>query len=214
MNHPDELIAALDANVLYPQWLRDVMLTLTPMGSYEPRWSSQIIDEMRRNVLADHPSIDPRKFDDTTIAALQSAFPEAWVDPSHDLIATMDNEPGDRDVLATSIAAHAHLVVTANVSDFQSPRYVTPGHVAIQTPTDFLITVLDDHPDLMATVLLYLASRPGVPRSRRSSPSRCCGPPGISTSSSRCGPPTSRRSTSALATCSSRQRSYGPAATA
>jgi hypothetical protein len=56
VSHPDDLIAVLDANVLYPQWLRDVMLTLAAMGYYEPRWSSQIIDEMRRNVLADHPA--------------------------------------------------------------------------------------------------------------------------------------------------------------
>lgn len=159
MSHPDNLIAVLDANVLYPQWLRDVMLTLAAMGYYEPRWSSQIIDEMRRNVLADHPGIDPRKFDDTTIAALHGAFPEAWADPPDDLIATMDNATGDRHVLATAIAAEAHIVVTANVADFESPRYVTPGHIVIETPTDFLITILDDHPDLISTVLLHLATR-------------------------------------------------------
>lgn len=135
------------------------MLTLAAMGYYEPRWSSQIIDEMRRNVLANHPSINPRRFDDSTLAALQSAFPEARVDPSDDLIETMDNATDDRHVLATAIAAQAHLVVTANVTDFQSPRYVTAGNVAIQTPTDFLTTVLDTHPDLVATVLLHLATR-------------------------------------------------------
>lgn len=69
----------------------------------------------------------------------------------------MDNEPGDRRVLATAVAAEAHLVVTANVTDFQSPRSITPGRVAIETPNDFLITVLDDLPDLLATVLLHLA---------------------------------------------------------
>lgn len=159
MSHPDDLIAVLDANVLYPQWLRDVMLTLAAIGYYEPRWSSQIIDEMRRNVLADHPDIDPQRFDDTTIAALHGAFAEAWVDVPDDLIATMDNEPGDRHVLATAIAAEAHLVVTSNITDFASPRYVASGQVAIETPTDFLIMVLDDHPDLMATVLLHLATR-------------------------------------------------------
>jgi predicted nucleic acid-binding protein len=159
VSHPDDLIAVLDANVLYPQWLRDVMLTLAAMGYYQPRWSSQIIDEMRRNVLADHPSIDPQRFDDTTITALHGAFPEAWVAVPDDLIATMDNEPGDRHVLATAIAAEAHLVVTSNITDFASPRYVTSGHVTVETPTDFLITVLDDHPDLMATVLLHLATR-------------------------------------------------------
>ncbi len=117
MNPPDQLIAVLDANVLYPQWLRDVMLTLAAMGYDEPCWSNQIIDEMRRNVLADHPSIDPRRFDDTTIAALHGAFPQAWVELPDDLIATMDNEPGDRHVLATAVTAEAHLVVTANITD-------------------------------------------------------------------------------------------------
>jgi predicted nucleic acid-binding protein len=159
VSHPHDLVAVLDANVLYPQWLRDVMLTLAAMGYYEPRWSSQILDEMRRNVLADHPAIEPRRFDHTTIAALRAAFPEAWVDPAEDLIAAMDNEPGDRHVLATAIATQAHLVVTSNVTDFRSPRFVASGRVAVETPTDFLITVLDSHPDLMATVLLHLATR-------------------------------------------------------
>jgi hypothetical protein len=159
VSHPDELLAVLDANVLYPQWLRDVMLTLAAMGYYEPRWSTQIIDEMRRNVLADHPSIDPHRFDDTTIAALGAAFPEAWVDPAGELIATMDNAPADRHVLAAAIAAESHLIVTANVVDFRSPRFVASGKVTIETPTDFLITVLDDHPDLTASVLFHLATR-------------------------------------------------------
>ncbi len=39
------LIAVLDANVLYPQWLRDVMLTLAAGETFEPVWSQQIIDE-------------------------------------------------------------------------------------------------------------------------------------------------------------------------
>lgn len=159
MSHPDDLIAVLDANVLYPQWLRDVMLSLAAMGYYEPRWSNQIIEEMRRNVLANHPGIDPQRFDDTTISALHVAFPDAWADPPDVLLATMDNTTDDRHVLATAIAAEAHLVVTSNVNDFASPRYVTSGQVAIATPTEFLLTVLDDHPDLMATVLLHLATR-------------------------------------------------------
>ena len=80
MSHPDALIAVLDANVLYPQWLRDLMLTLAALGYYEPLWSDRIIEEMRRNVLADHPDIDPDRFDAVTINALRRAFPER-VDP-------------------------------------------------------------------------------------------------------------------------------------
>lgn len=59
MTHPD----ALDANLLYPQWLRDLMLTLAVLGYYEPYWSDRIVDEMRRNVLRNHPDIDPARFD-------------------------------------------------------------------------------------------------------------------------------------------------------
>lgn len=163
MSHPDDVVAVLDANVLYPQWLRDVMLTLAAMGYYQPRWSRLIIEEMRRNVLADHPNIDPRRFNATTIAALRSAFPEAWIDPSDELISTMDNAPGDHHVLAAAVAGDAHLVVTANLADFQSRRFVESGRLAVESPTDFLITVLNDHPDLMATALLHLAThRRGV----------------------------------------------------
>lgn len=163
MRHPDDLIAVLDANVLYPQWLRDVMLTLAALGYYEPRWSHQIIDEMRRNVLANHPAIDPRRFENATIAALHAAFPEAWIDPPDDLVATMDDAPGDHHMLATAITSNAHLVVTADVTDLQSPRLVESGPIAVESPTDFLITVVDAYPHLMATTLLHLAThRRGV----------------------------------------------------
>jgi hypothetical protein len=44
VSRPAEALGVvLDANVLYPQWLRDVMLTLAAMGYYDPAWSHQII---------------------------------------------------------------------------------------------------------------------------------------------------------------------------
>jgi hypothetical protein len=82
---------------------------------------------MRRNVLADHPTSDPQRFDETTIAALHAAFPDASIDPDPELIADMDNAPDDRHVLATAVVSHAHLIVTANVADFRSVRYVSSG---------------------------------------------------------------------------------------
>jgi predicted nucleic acid-binding protein len=138
------LVAVLDANVLYPQWLRDVLLTLAALGYYDPVWSSEIVDEMRRNVLEDHPDIDPQHFDDTTVAALHRAFPAAWVDVPGELIADMDNTPDDRHVLATAVAAGAHVVVTANTAHFRSPRFVDSGQVRVQAPAAFLAAVLDE----------------------------------------------------------------------
>ena len=157
------LVAVLDANVLYPQWLRDVLLTLAAMGYDDPVWSEQIINEMRRNVLHDHPDIDPQHFDNVTLTALRRAFPEAWTDVPATLVAQMDNAPGDRHVLATAVAASAQLVVTANTGDFHSPRFVTSGQIRIEDPATFLTAALEEHDDVMGAVLGHLAAnRRGV----------------------------------------------------
>ena len=157
------LLAVLDANVLYPQWLRDVLLTLAAMGSYDPVWSEQIIDEMRRNVLHDHPEIDPEHFDAATIAELRRAFPDAWIEVPADLITQMDNDPADRHVLATAVRADAQVIVTANTRDFISSRFVEHGQIRIETPGEFLIASLDEDESELATVLAHLATnRRGV----------------------------------------------------
>lgn len=156
-------VAVLDANVLYPQWLRDVLLALAALGYFEPAWSEQIIDEMRRNVLRDHSGIPPARFDAVTIAALRRAFPDAWVDVDEDLIANMDNAPGDRHVLAAAVAGSAQVVVTDNTTDFESPGYVASGRIAVMTPAAFLSQVLSEHQDVLATALEHLAdNRRGV----------------------------------------------------
>lgn len=155
---PERLGVVLDANVLYPQWLRDVLLTLAAMGHYDPVWSDDIIGEMRRNVLRDHPDIDPQHFDDTTIAALRRAFPAAWVQVSQQVVAEMDNAPEDRHVLAAAVTAGAQVVVTANTAHFRSARFVDSGRVAVLDPASFLVAVVDEHQELMAAVLEHLAS--------------------------------------------------------
>ena len=54
-------VYVLDAGVLYPVVLRDLLLTLGALDALEPRWTESILDEMTRNVLADmFWSIDPR----------------------------------------------------------------------------------------------------------------------------------------------------------
>jgi predicted nucleic acid-binding protein len=153
----------LDANVLYPQWLRDVMLTLAAEGSFRPVWSRQIIDEMRRNVLRNHPEIDPGHFDDVTVATLRQVFPDAWVEVPSDLIAQMDNSPDDRHVLALAVRASASVIVTENTADFTSSRFVESEQIRVETPATFLNAAIDEDENLMASVLGQLAAdRRGV----------------------------------------------------
>lgn len=156
-------VAVLDANVLYPQWLRDVMLTLAAEGSFQPAWSRQIIDEMRRNVLRNHPEIDPDRFDAVTVGTLHRAFPDAWIEVPEDLIAQMDNAPDDRHVLAVAVRASAEVIVTENTADFTSSRFIGSDQISVQTPATFLSATLDDDEELMARVLgLLAADRRGV----------------------------------------------------
>jgi predicted nucleic acid-binding protein len=157
------MVAVLDANVLYPQWLRDVVLTLAAGGMFDPLWSEQIVDEMRRNVLHDHPEIDRDHFEAVTVSELRRAFPDAWVEVPVDLIAQMDNAPKDRHVLATAVSGGAQIIVTANTRDFNSSRFVESGQIRVETPAAFLTAALDEDENELATALGHLAtSRRGV----------------------------------------------------
>lgn len=46
-----EWIAVLDANVLYPPLLRDVLVGLATANLYEALWSDEILAEVERNLL-------------------------------------------------------------------------------------------------------------------------------------------------------------------
>ena len=63
--------------MLYPAVTRDLLLTLAAEDAFAPIWTDEIIDEMRRNVLADRPDIVPANLDANTIAAMNRAFPTA-----------------------------------------------------------------------------------------------------------------------------------------
>ncbi len=61
------IFAVLDANVLYPQFLRDVLLTLSFNGVYAARWSDRIHDEWTRNLQKQRPDLSPAKIERTRI---------------------------------------------------------------------------------------------------------------------------------------------------
>ena len=54
-----KIIAVLDACVLYPPSLRDLLMRVAVAGAYEPRWTEEIHTEWTRNVLADRPDVTP-----------------------------------------------------------------------------------------------------------------------------------------------------------
>ena len=112
------LVAVLDANVLYPAHLRDVLLWLGIGGFYRPRWSARIHDEWTRNLLANRPALTPAQLAYTR-GEMDRAFPDACVeaDPLVEARLVLP-DPDDGHVVATAVATNARMIVTANLADF------------------------------------------------------------------------------------------------
>jgi len=80
--------AFLDADVLFPVGLRDSLLWIAHFGVYSPRWSADVLDEMRRNILETHKHVTKDDLDEM-IRDMQTASPEAEVTGYQRLIAAM-----------------------------------------------------------------------------------------------------------------------------
>ena len=129
-------VALLDANVLYPAYLRDALLRLAEAEVYQVRWSRQILDEMARNVLKNNLDL-PEERMERLVGTMERAFPDAMVTGHETLIPGMANDPKDRHVLAAAVRGRADVIVTSNVTDFP-PKACEPYDVAVQTPDEFL----------------------------------------------------------------------------
>lgn len=49
--------AVLDANVLYPIALADLLLTTAGLGLYRAHWSPELLDEVGRNLATNRPDL-------------------------------------------------------------------------------------------------------------------------------------------------------------
>jgi predicted nucleic acid-binding protein len=151
-NEPATIFEAvvLDANVLYPNSLRDLLLRLAEQGFYLPRWSAQILDEVRHRLIEDKRSDEVRV--DRLLVQMRRHFLNAEVNPPQELIERMTNAVEDRHVLASAVEAGAELIVTKNLRDFPASALVPLG-VQDLSPDDFLGEQLDIAPEAILETL-------------------------------------------------------------
>jgi predicted nucleic acid-binding protein len=143
MEARSELVAVLDANVLYPMPLCDTILTCAEVELFTPRWSADILEEVRRNLVADGRCTPAKAL--RRIAIMNAAFPEADVRGYEGLTDAMTNEEGDRHVLAAAIRSDADCIVTRNLRDFPLSSREHYGLRAI-SPDRFLLDLLETDP--------------------------------------------------------------------
>jgi len=152
------VLAVLDACVLYPPSLRDLLLTLSALDAFDARWSEEILEELVRTVLAKNPDIERVRFEQHTVAAMRRHFPNAVVPVDPALVATLDNHPKDRHVAAAAIAAGATTIVTLNVKDFRG-RALADAGVEVVTPGDLVGRLLDDIPESVVLAVQQISAR-------------------------------------------------------
>lgn len=109
-----------DANVLYPNTLRDILIRLAQAGLAHARWTDRILDEMVRAIGRTRSNIEPARIArlrGLMNASLRDCLVEGY-EPLIDGLKLPDED--DRHVLAAAIACRADAIVTFNLSD--SPR--------------------------------------------------------------------------------------------
>lgn len=132
----------LDACVLYPARLRDLLMHLGLAGLYLPKWSAVIHDEWRRNLLLKRSDINPEALARTT-DLMNLALPDANVTGFETLIEGISLlDPDDRHVLAAAIRSNADVIVTLNLKDFPSGVLAGFGIEALH-PDDFISDLFD-----------------------------------------------------------------------
>jgi len=134
--------AVYDACVLYPAPLRDFLMWLGLSGRFRARWSLQIHEEWKRNLLINRPDLTREQVDRTS-TLMDQAIPDGLITGYEALIDGLClPDPNDRHVLAVAIRCNASVIVTFNEKDFP-PAVLEPFGVETQHPDEFIENLFD-----------------------------------------------------------------------
>jgi predicted nucleic acid-binding protein len=150
-------VVVLDANVLFPFRVRDVLLSFAQDGLFRARITDEILDEWTRNLIRLKPHLEASVR--AQEAAIRDHFEECFVCGYQPLINGLDlPDADDRHVLAAAIRCSAQVIVTENHKDF--PIEVIEEH-AVETLSadDFLANTYDLYPAAAARSLRKVRQR-------------------------------------------------------
>lgn len=134
----------LDACVLYPTVMREVLLSVAKTGAFEPLWSARLLEEWARAVASNLP--DQAAQARVEIALLRADWPNAEVQFSPETEARLYlPDPDDIHVLAAAIAGRAEVLVTSNLNDFPT-RALAAHNILRRDPDGFLFDLWQEAP--------------------------------------------------------------------
>jgi len=144
-------VLVLDACVLFPTVLREILIGAAGAGLYRPLWTARFLEEWARATPKLGPGAEARAR--TEIALLRASWPRSEVREAPQVAARLVlPDHNDLHVLAAGIAASADGIVTFNAQDF--PRGVLAAEgLTRRDPDGFLWELASRHPEAMAAVV-------------------------------------------------------------
>ena len=145
MNAP---LAVLDACVLYPAPLRDLLMHLTLVDAFRARWTEAIHDEWIRNLLINRPELRLGQLERTR-HLMNAHVRDALVENYESLIDTLDlPDKNDRHVLAAAMHIRADVIITFNLRDFPAEK-LAPYSINAAHPDEFVVSLIENAADLV-----------------------------------------------------------------
>lgn len=141
----------LDACVLYPTVMREILLGAAAEGLFRPLWSERLLEEWARAAARLGP--EGEAVARAEVAAVQAAFPQAMVRGFEGLERRLRlPDPDDVHVLAAAVAGSADAIVTMNAKDFPRGLLAEEGLRRLD-PDQFLTGLAEEAPEAMARVV-------------------------------------------------------------
>ncbi|WP_112321480.1 RSP_2648 family PIN domain-containing protein [Oceanibium sediminis] len=129
----------LDACILYPTVLREILIGTAETGAYTPLFSPRILEEWARAAARTAPESEPTAR--AEIALLKARWPDSLVTPdpaAEDSLSLPD--PDDLHVLAAALEGRADGIVTLNLKDFPA-RTLSRHGLSVHSPDSLLAQV-------------------------------------------------------------------------
>ncbi len=144
----------IDACVLYPTVMREMVIGAARAGLFTPLWSPRILEEWARAAAKLGPGQEGLARGE--IAALEADWPRASVAPrAADMGRLHLPDENDIHVLAAAIAGSADAIMTLNTKDF--PRHVLGEEgLARVVPDLFLLSLLGEDEAAMVGVAAHV----------------------------------------------------------
>lgn len=140
MIHSVRFKAVLDANVIYPVVIRDLLFWFAHYDLFTPKWSKQIFIEWER--VMERKGVLKEEAQRRVLIA-NKAFPDALVNNYDELLKYLElPDPNDCHVLAAAIKINANVIVTNNLKDFPE-SYLNSFGLKVKSADDFLTDIID-----------------------------------------------------------------------